>query len=190
MGDEPTTKTSHRMGRWARISLRGLFILMTVVAISVGLFIKSIRDHRAAIAAVEDSHAAISFKYGSPNWLRQFVGDERYFWNPAAVRFSSAHPLTDAELRSLIPHLLKFDDLTYVNLYRSNVTDGGIKELVPLSHKLEAIDIRSTSVSDSSVTVLKQFPRLTLLRVQGSALSDQGRDEIRKALPNCKFDVP
>jgi hypothetical protein len=190
MNNEPAPQTPRRIGRWARISLRGLFILMTVTAISVGLFIKDIRDHRAAIAAVEKSNAGISFKYGGPNWLRRFVGDEKYFWNPVAVRFSDAHPLTDAELRSLMPHLLEFDDLTYINLYRSNVTDAGIKELVSLSHKLEAIDVRSTSVSDKSVPALKQFPRLTLLRVQGSALSAQGRDEIRKALPNCKFDVP
>lgn len=190
MDDEPATKTSRRMGRWARISLRGLFILMTVTAISVGLFVKDIRDHRAAIAAVEDFPAGISFKQGGPDWLRRFVSDEKHFWKPVAVRFTSTHPITDAELRSLMPHLLEFDELDYVYLYRSNVTDAGIIELLPLSPKLEAIDIRSTSVSDSSVPVLKRFPRLTLLRVQGSAISDQGRDEIRKALPNCKFDVP
>lgn len=190
MDDEPATKTLRRANRWARISLRGMFILMTVTAISVGLFIKEMRDHRAAIAAVEDSRAGISFKQGGPEWLRRFVSDEKYFWRPVAVRFNDAQPITDAELRSLMPHLLEFDELNYINLYRSNVTDAGVAELLPLSPKLEAIDIRSTSVSDSSVPVLKQFPQLTLLRVHGSAITDQGRNEIRKALPNCKFDVP
>jgi hypothetical protein len=164
ISDEPATKTSRRNRHWTRISLRGLFILMTVTAISVGLFIKDIRDHRAAIAAVEDSRAGISFKQGGPEWMRRFVSDEKHFWIPVAVRFNSAHPITDAELRSLMPHLLEFDELNYVNLYRSNVTDDGIKELLPLSHQLEAIDIRLTSVSDSSVPVLKRFPQLTLLR--------------------------
>jgi hypothetical protein len=191
MVNQQAAQTSRQIGRWARISLRGLFVLMTVAAISVGLFIKDIRDHRAAIAAVEGSHAGIAtLKPSGPDWLRRFVGDDRYFWKPVAVRFSSAHPITDAELRSLMPHLLEFDELDYINLYRSNVTDAGIIELLPLSPKLEAIDVRSTSVSDKSVSVLTQFPRLTLLRVQGSAITDHGRDEIRKALPNCKFDVP
>jgi hypothetical protein len=190
MNNEPAPQTPRRIGRWARISLRGLFILMTVTAISVGLFIKEIRDHRAAIAAIEDAHAGISFKQGGPDWLRRFVSDEKHFWKPVAVRFSSTHPITDAELRSLMPYLLEFDELDYIYLYRSNVTDAGIIELLPLSPKLAAIDVRSTSVSDKSVPVLKQFPRLTLVRVQGSAISDQGRSEIRKALPNCKFDVP
>lgn len=191
MSIAPATKTPRPISHWARISLRGLFVLMTVTAISVGLFIKEMRDHRAAIIAVNDSHGAIStLSLNGPNWLQRFVGDVRYFWRPVAVRFNSAHPITDAELRSLMPHLLEFDELTYVNLYRSNVTDAGIKELLPLSHKLEAIDIRLTSVSDKSVPVLKQFPQLTLLRVQGSAISAPGRDEIRKSLPNCLFDVP
>lgn len=190
ISDEPAAKTSRRIRHWTRISLRGLFILMTVTAISVGLFIKDVRDHRAAIAAVEDSRAGISFKQGGPEWLRRFVSDEKHFWIPVAVRFNSAHPITDAELRSLMPHLLEFDELNYINLYRSNVTDAGVAELLPLSPKLESLDVRSTSVSDKSVPVLKQFPQLTLLRVQGSALSDQGRDEIRNALPNCKFHVP
>ena len=191
MNNAPAPQTPRRIGRWARISLRGLFILMTVVAISVGLFIKEMRDHRAAIVAVSESHGAISTqKYSGPNWLRRFVSDEKYLMNPVAVRFNSTHPLTDAQLRSLIPHLSEFDDLTYVNLYRSDVTDDGIKELLPLSHRLEAIDIRLTSVSDSSVPVLKRFPQLTLLRVHGSAITEQGREEIRQALPNCKLDVP
>ena len=64
----------------------------------------------------------------------------------------------------------------------TNVTDDGIKELLPLSHQLEAIDIRLTSVSDSSVPVLKRFPQLTLLRVQGSAFTEQGRSKIRQSL--------
>jgi len=148
------------------------------------------RDHRAAITAVEDSRAGISLKQGGPEWLRRFVSDEKHFWIPVAVRFNSAHPITDAELRSLMPHLLEFEELNYINLYRSNVTDAGIAELMSLSPKLESLDVRSTSVSDKSVPVLKQFSQLTLLRVQGSAITEQGRNEIRQSLPNCKFDVP
>ena len=190
VSDGPATKTSRRKRHWTRISLRGLFILMTVSAISVGLFIKEMRDHRAAITAVEDSRAGISLKQGGPEWLRRFVSDEKHFWIPVAVRFNSAHPITDAELRSLMPHLLEFEELNYINLYRSNVTDAGIAELMSLSPKLESLDVRSTSVSDKSVPVLKQFSQLTLLRVQGSAITEQGRNEIRQSLPNCKFDVP
>ena len=191
MNNETVPQTPRRIGRWTRISLRGLFVLMTVTAISVGLLIKEMRDHHAAIIAVNDSHGAIStLPLNGPNWLQQFVGDVRYFWRPVAVRFNSAHPITDAELRSLMPHLLEFDELNYINLYRSNVTDAGITELLPLSPKLESLDVRSTSVSDKSVPVLKQFPQLTLLRVQGSAITEQGRNEIRQSLPNCKFDVP
>ena len=89
-----------------------------------------------------------------------------------------------------MPHLLELDELNYINLYRSNVTDDGVAELLPLSPKLESLDVRNTSVSDKSIPVLKQFPQLTLLRVQGSAITEQGRNEIRQSLPNCKFDVP
>ena len=191
MSIAPATKTPRPISRWARISLRGLFVLMTVTAIAVGLFIKEMRDHHTAITAVKDSHGAIStLQLSGPNWLRRFVGGDQYFRRPVAVRFNSAHPITDAQLRSLMPHLLELDELNYINLYRSNVTDDGVAELLPLSPKLESLDVRNTSVSDKSIPVLKQFPQLTLLRVQGSAITEQGRNEIRQSLPNCKFDVP
>ncbi len=180
---------SNMKKRWFSFSLKTLFTVMTVLAVLLGLFVKSVRDRMAAFAAIEDLKGSISYKQSSPNWLRAFVSDEKYFWNPVAVRFSPNDPITDAELQAVMKHLMNFDDLTYVNFYESQITDVGLAELLPLAHKLESLDIRGTKVSDGGIATLKQLSRLTLLRLTNSSISNDGIDEIRNALPNCKLEV-
>lgn len=175
--------------RWFSFSLKTLLIVMTALAVLLGFFVKSFRDRRAAIAAIEDLNGSISYQESGPNWLRKFISDEKYFWNPVAVRFSSNDPITDVELQSVMKHVMNFDDLTYLNFNRSQITDVGLAQLLPLANKLESLDIRSTSVSDDGIAHLKRLPRLTLLRLEDSAISTDGIDEIRKALPSCKLDV-
>ena len=175
--------------RWFSFSLKTLLVVMTALAISLGLYVKSFRDRRAAIAAIEGLNAWISYQESGPNWLRNFISDEKFFWNPVAVRFNPSDPVTDVELRSVMKHLMTFDEMTYLNFDRSQITDAGLAQLLPLANKLESLDIRRTSVSDDGIAHLKRLPRLTLLRLKGSGISADGIDEIRKSLPNCKLEL-
>jgi len=175
--------------RWFSFSLKTLLVVMTAVAIVLGLYVKSFRDRRVAIAAIDGLNGSISYQESGPNWLRKFISDEKFFWNPVAVRFNPNDPVTDGELQSAMKHLLKFDDMTYLNLYRSQITNAGLAQLLPLANNLESLDIRSTSISDDGIAHLKRLRRLTLLRLKDSAISPDGIDEIRKSLPSCKLDV-
>jgi hypothetical protein len=179
---------SIRRKSWQSFSLKTLLLAMTVLAIVLGLYVKSYRDRRSAIDAINGLDAWLSIKHDGPQWLHRFVSDEKYFWNPVAVRFNPDHPVTDAELQSVMKHLMTFKDLRYLNFYRSRITDAGLAQLFPLSDKLDSLDIRNTSVSDNGIAHLKQLHRLTLLRLSDSKISPEGVETIRKSLPNCKLE--
>ncbi len=174
--------------RWFQFSLRTLLIAMTALALWLGLYVKSFRDRRLAIAAVQELNGSLSLRPTEPTWLQSFVSDEKFFWNPVAVRFNENYPIGDDELRSTIPHLLTFDELYYLNLYKSRVTDAGLAHILRLADRLQVLDVRNTAISDKAVAYIQQLPKLRLLRLSGSRITTEGVNEIRKSLPNCKFD--
>ena len=173
--------------RWLRFSLRTLLVIMTVLAISLGLYFKSLRDRKAAIGAMEKLGGAISLKYNGPEWLRKMVNDDKCFWNPVAVRFQPHHPITDQELQSAVPYLKNFGDLNYLAFRESQVTNEGLKHLLPLAERLLVLDLSDTAVSDDGIVHLKQLPKLMFVRVkEGTAITPAGIGEFERALPGCK----
>jgi hypothetical protein len=181
-----TTSTKRR---WFSFSLRTLLIAMTVLAIWLGLYVKSFRDRRAAIAAVHELEGWLSLKPIEPTWLQSFVSDEKYFWNPVAVRFNPAHPVSDDELRSMTRHMLTFTDMTYLNLNKSNITDAGLAHILPLADRLYSLDIRDTAITDDGIPYLLQLRKLIVLRLGSrSRITAEGFNEIRRSLPNCNID--
>jgi hypothetical protein len=106
------------------------------------------RTSRFAIGAIKQRNGTISLKYDGPAWLRKIVRDETYFWNPLAVRFQPIDPITDDELRNVMPFLMSFQDPYYLDFQKSQITNDGLKHLLPLADKLTALDIRGTAISD------------------------------------------
>ena len=173
--------------RWLRFSLRTLLVVTTALAISLGLYVQSLRDRKAAVGAMEKLGGAISFRYHGPEWLRKLVGDEKYFWNPNAVRFESSNPTTDDELQSAVPYLKSFGDLNYLSFRESRITNEGLKHLLPLADRLLVLDLTHTAVSDEGIIYLKQLPKLMFIRVkEGTAITPAGIAELERALPGCK----
>ena len=174
---------------WFRFSLKTLLVLMTALAIWLGLYAKSFRDRRDAIAEVKLLDGSISLKYDGPAWLRRLVRDETYFWNPIAVRFTGPHRLTDIELQKIMKQLLSFQDLNYLMLANSQITNAGLEQLLPLRDNLETIDISGTDISDEGIVHLKRFSKLTLLRIQHTNVTPNGVVELQQSLPSCKILV-
>lgn len=175
--------------RWLRFSLRTLLLVTTALAISLGMYVKSLRDRKAAVGAMEKLGGAISLRYHGPEWLRKLVGDEKYFWNPIAVRFQYSDPITDDELRSAIPYLRSFGDLNYLSFRESQITSDGLKHLLPLADRLLVLDLTYTAISDDGIIHLKQLPKLRFIRVkEGTAITPAGIAELERALPDCKVE--
>jgi len=69
----------------------------------------------------------------------------------------------------------------------TQVTDAGLKELVPLK-TLTILGLGGTKVTDAGLKQLSSFTELTILYLRGSEVTNAGVAELRKALPKCTID--
>ena len=173
--------------RWFSFSLKTLLVVMTALAVWLGFYVKSFRDRRAAVAAIEQFDGAMGIKYLGPDWLRKFVDDEKYFWDPAGVHFNTTYHITDDDLQQVMRHLTGFKRLHDLTLQGSAITDDGVAMLLPLSDKLVYLDLAGTKTTDLGVKHLKKFRYLTTLDISNTAVTLAGYEELRKALPSCNL---
>src|SRR5262245_33102960 len=152
--------------RWLRFSLRTLLVAMTVFAIWLGLYVKSYRDRRTAIAAIENLGGVMGINYMGPEWIRSRVKDEKYFWDPAGVHFSNVDDeLTDADVATVVPYMTKFQRLRDLTLHEPKITNAAIPLLLPLANKLVYLDVSGSKISTDAIPHLKKFPKLEKLVV-------------------------
>jgi hypothetical protein len=168
--------------RWFNFSLKTLLIVMTVIALWLGIYMKSFRDRRKAVDEVEQLEGAMGIRYLGPDWLRKKVNDEKYFWDPAGVHFN--RPLTVTELKSILPYLMSFQHLHDLTLH--GLTNSTLPLLFPLANKLTYLDLSSCKLSDDAIVQLEQFPKLKTLRITNSDISSAGVEKLQRALPACK----
>jgi hypothetical protein len=173
--------------RWFRFSLKTLLVMMTVLAVWLGLYAKKFRDRKEAVAAIETLDGAMGIKYLGPEWLRKLINDEKYFWDPAGVHFNE--PLTDGDLDHVVGYLTHFQRLRDLTLQGSTITDNGLALLLPLREKLVWLDISNTPISDAAISDLKRFSGLRTLRLQNTRITPAGIAELQESLPNCKIDA-
>jgi hypothetical protein len=169
--------------RWFNFSLKTFLIVITVVAVGMGMYAKWLRERRAAVAEVEQLQGALGIRYVGPEWLRNVVGDEKYFWDPAGVHFNRA--LTEAELKSVMPRLMSFRRLHDLTLH--GLTDDTLPFLFPLASKLAYLDISSSQLSDDAIVHLHNFSELRTLRIGNTRVSSAGIETLRQTLPKCKL---
>jgi len=174
--------------RWLSFSLRSLLLVMTVTAIGLGLYVKRLRDRKAAIATIEKLNGVTGHKYLGPAWLRKLVGDDKYFYDPAGVHFNTQPSLTDDELRQVVRHLEKFARLRDLTLAGSGVTDAGLAHLRSLDGKLRSLDVSNTSITANGLLHLQMITSLEVLRITNTSVTDTAIIEFQKAMPNCKVD--
>lgn len=132
--------------RWLQFSLRGFFVLLTALAVWLGVIVHRAREQREAVKAIEALEASIGYDWQdvqldpaapfpiagpltppAPAWLRRLIGDE-YFQNAVIVSFFSE---TDA-LKS-IPHLKRLRKLKTVTVtpFASGATMDQLRAALP-----------------------------------------------------------
>jgi hypothetical protein len=187
--EQSTAANAPKRRRWFRFSLKSLLIVMTVLAVWLGLYAKSIRDRREAIAAIERLGGSFTLKDDpDERWLSQFLGDEKYSYNPVGVRFiASIHRLSDDELKSVMPSLNHFPNLRFIWFTDALITDDALDLLLPLSDKLDALDLRGTSVSDAGIVHLNYLTKLRVLLFHTGSITPDGFAELQAASPDCKI---
>jgi hypothetical protein len=170
---------------WFRFSLRTLLVLMTVLAIWLGLYAKRLRDRRDAILAIDQMDATIGVQTRGPTWLRPVFRDERYFWDVGAVAFPATRRLTDDDLHQLMNYLDRFNAVNQLKLSGSQITDAGLESLAQVSDTLIILDLKDTAVSDRGVMHLKRLKALRDLFIRGTNISEAGVSDLQQELPNC-----
>jgi hypothetical protein len=91
--------------------------------------------------------------------------------------------MTDVGMQSL----KKLENLAFLDICSSQITDLGLKELRDLKG-LGEIQMQSCShVTDVGLMELKDLPKLRRIYAYGSKITNTGSQELRAALPNVKI---
>jgi hypothetical protein len=107
-----------------------------------------------------------------PGSLRAILPGERDLEYTAAIAGAA---FTDAELQKLEP---VGNDLLWLDLSRTGVTDAGLKVLAKMPN-LERVDLRGTSVGDDGVKAIAGLHHLETLSLYGTRVTDAGLEALR-----------
>ena len=116
--------------RYLTFSLRTLFILLTVLAVWLGVIVNRAREQREAVRAIEALGGTVDYERTAvPKWLRQLIGDE-YFQEVWAVDWASMRspPVTDANIKRAIPQLKRLRQLDAI-VVPGTVSTATLEEL-------------------------------------------------------------
>jgi len=153
-------------------------------------------DEARAVEAVKKFGGAVSRDEKAPG--KPIVG----------VDFAGTE-LTDKWLKEVAGALAALKDLKWLDLYQTEVTDAGLKELAGLKglqklrlsatgvtdaglkhlkelKELRELNLAATKVSDKGVKELAGLKTLRWLSLLGSDVTDKGFEELKRALPECK----
>ena len=131
--------------RYLTFSLRTLFLLLTALAVWLGVVVNRAREQRDAVEAIRELGGAVVYdwqpashkptwrsnkapKPGGPDWLRRIVGDY-FFQEVRRVEFMSRHHIwTDSDIQRSMPHLKRLRGLKEV-WYWKDISDNTLSEL-------------------------------------------------------------
>ena len=88
--------------------------------------------------------------------------------------------ITDASLEKI----LRFENLTHLDLRGTQVTDHGLESIVLLA-KLKSLDLSDCSISDDAIAKLIGMKSLEWISVENTPLSRSGVIKLKAGLPSC-----
>jgi hypothetical protein len=173
--------------RCFRVSLRTLFVLLTICAVWLGILSKNARDQKAAVRRILELGGAVTYDFqqvGLSNgvrtveppgwrWLRRLIGDE-YFQEVVAVNLSGKK-LSDDNLIA-IRGLTKLVELGLAN---TPISDVGTRHLNRLG-RLRYVDLSETRITSEGLRFLSGCHDLATLRlVNARGVDDDGLQHLR-----------
>jgi Leucine Rich repeat len=177
-----------RKRRWFQFSLRTLLIFTLICAVACAWLARRVDQKRKELQAV-DALVELGGRvdYGSgfgdasgPAWLRQLLGDN--FFNDVFYVDLKGTNVTDSGLENL----RELTQLGALRLMGSNFTDDGLANLKGLT-QLKVLNLTGTGISDAGLKNLVGLSHLIALRLDGTNVTDAGVNELQRALPNCKL---
>jgi hypothetical protein len=179
--------------RWLRFSLRGMLILIALIAIWFGYVLKRMHDRLEAIRAIDEVGGTYGTYILGPKWIRKWVNDEKCLYDrvrislgPGNQGYRNERPVTDDDLARLAPLFKTFSYFTSLRLYDPMITDEGMRHVAKMQG-VKILSLGGTSVTDRGLEYLAELSSLEQLEVGGDKMTDAGIAKLQKALPNCKI---
>ncbi len=169
--------------RWFAYSVRTLLLLITVVAIWLGVQVDRAHRQRSLLAVIQKANGQPSYDYQfdanwmgvwdpkppGPEWLRNLIGVE-YFSNITGAFYWHA---TDDDIKPLCG----YDSIRSINFLldnNSHVTDEGLKYLAALP-SLEDLAVQgSKDLTDNGLKYFASLKHLKSLALCYSNVTDAG----------------
>ena len=164
--------------RWLRFSLRSFFLVVLVIAVSLGWMIHGARQQGIAVAALKEIGCTVSYYNNtdrSPTvleWLRKLLGEDEYRDVDWVV--GSRSQITDAGL----VYLRGLTQFRHLRLDDAQVTDAGLVQLQGLT-QLQGLSLSGTQVTDAGLLHLRGLTQLQNLNLNGTQVTDAGLLHLR-----------
>ena len=206
--------SSRRRPHWLRLGIRLLFLVITIVAVTLAVTMKRLHDRKAAVANIHEAGGTMGISITGPGWLRKLIGDDECFYEPQRVSLGpiakgNAH-LDDAILASLseslkslrnlhvldirrsaatdksAPLCAQLTSLTHLRLSDTQITDTAIRHIKQLPH-LQSLLLANTRLTDDCVSDLAEIATLTSLDIRGTQISADAVKQLKESLPTCNI---
>jgi hypothetical protein len=198
MIEQPLLQTRWRLPR-ARVSVRALMGVVLVLAVALGLYVRSVRIQQDAVAAIKRDGGSVQYdwrwgnddpdiydfdgkKWQAPMWLVRLVPVD-YVANVTQVNFAfrlRSGPISEELIRA---HVRRLGHLKVLNLGGTGITDASMAHLKGLTW-LEHLLIDRTMVGDAGLAHLKEVTSLRTVYISGNHISDEARLDLERAVPN------
>lgn len=158
-------------------------ILLLTVAVGLPFAIPVYRQY-SAIREIERLGGAVDAGDGGPEWLREWIGDERMrVCDDVLSVYLSNTQITDAGL----DHVKAFKSLEALYVAETQVTDSGLERLESLTN-LEQVALAGTKITDKGLDHLHRLTKLREVDLEGcSQITDAGVERMKEltALPTA-----
>ena len=78
-------------------------------------------------------------------------------------------------------------NLVTLNLRRCGINTSRLELLKPLSKRLVYLDLQGNALGPEAIDTLSTFKQMRVLVIEPTGLTDQDKDRLAKALPQCLF---
>jgi hypothetical protein len=197
--DQPASPIMPRRRRWLQFSLRSLFVVFTILIVSLGAWIRSAREQEIAIKAIQRECDILTV------WYDDQFANERDNGNGGTPGASAAGVVIDLHRKSSVPAFVQarlgkdfFHDAISVaftgardqsELFQQVARLGHIEQLTPHVsvrdedikriaglRRLKRLDLMDPSpeLTDKALEVLVQMPSIEALSIYDASITDQG----------------
>jgi internalin A len=185
----PAVPASRTWRKFLRCSVRGLIVLVLVIAIGLGWIVRGARIQRQAVAAIEKAGGRASYdwewnnetsiprgKPWAPSWLTDLIGVD-YFGHVTHVWLipSEADDATIAQVGRLTRlQQLVHDQSSFDCIFSSStLSDAGLARLKALT-SLVSLHLTDTQITDAGLVHLEGLTKLSYLNLRGARITGTG----------------